>query len=237
MLVTWISRKGGRRINEDTVGRTMAGGILCVVAADGLGGYEGGKVASKLAVDTILGEFEKSPQFSKEAVCDYIRTANAAIIEKAENDELYTNMSSTIALLLVKGRRAIWATVGDSRVYMLRKKWICEVSEDHSLAFNDFIEGRIEYDDIRTSPNQNKLTSALGVAAVTPRVSEVRVVDSDTSFLLCTDGWWEYVTEDDMEDTAKTARNGRDWISAMVEIRDRNAPENSDNYSAIAVYI
>ncbi|MGM9936997.1 MAG: PP2C family protein-serine/threonine phosphatase [Candidatus Ornithomonoglobus sp.] len=237
MLVTVVSKKGGRRINEDAAGRTKKKGIVCVVLADGLGGHYGGSIASGLAVETVLAAFNEKPIFSAEGVRQYISLANNAIMARADADEKYGHMSSTIAVLLIKGKKAVWGNVGDTRLYRFHHNRIEEVTEDHSLAFMNFMNGEIEYDDIRTSPDQNKLTSALGIASGEMNISKVIDIDNYTSFLLCTDGWWEYVSDEDMEDTLKNSQSGKEWITKMIEIRDDAAPAGSDNYSAAAVVI
>ncbi len=240
MLVTGVSRKGGRKVNEDAYGEVRAGGVLCVAVADGLGGHNGGRIASGLAVDTILDVFKKEPDFSRDALIKYIMAANAAISEYAVNNPDYVHMSSTIVLLLVKGNRAIWANVGDSRLYRFKGGAIAEVTEDHSLAFLEFMNGDIEYDDIRASRGQNKLTCALGAAMADEgdvNCSEITRIDGSAAFLLCTDGWWEYVKEEQMEKTAAESKTTRAWIEAMLKIREENAPEGSDNYTAAAVML
>lgn len=237
MIVTWISKKGGREINEDAVGKLRKKGIVCVVVADGLGGHSGGEMASKLAVKTILDAFERNPGFSREHIDEYIKSANDAIVKRAMNDPELLYMSSTVAVLLKKGRRAMWANVGDSRIYKLCDGMITDVSEDHSVAFLNFVKGETEYRDIRTSPDQNKLTSALGVAMDGINISEIATVNASTSFLLCTDGWWEYVTEDEMEKTLEKSANAEMWLKSMLEIREEKAPTDSDNFTAAVVMI
>lgn len=237
MIVTWISKKGGREVNEDAVGKTRKKGIVCVVVADGLGGHSGGERASTLAVKTILDSFEQTPGFSKEHIEKYINDANEAIVTRAMNDPELLYMSSTVAVLLKKGRRAIWANVGDSRIYKFCDGMITDVSEDHSVAFLNFVKGDIEYGDIRTSTDQNKLTSALGVAMDGINISEVAAVNASTSFLLCTDGWWEYVTEEEAEETLKKSANAEMWLKSMLEIREEKAPQGSDNFTAAVVMV
>lgn len=237
MLTALVSRKGGRAANEDAAGRTRKNGILCAVAADGLGGHKGGAMASEIAVKSVLDAFNESPSFSSETVGALIDIANDAITERAEAEMGFGQMSSTIAVLLVKGRRAVWGNVGDTRIYRLHHNRIEEVTEDHSLAFMSFLCGDIEYDDIRRSSDQNKLTSALGIASGEVNISRVVEIDNDTSFLLCTDGWWEYVPDRDIERTLSESKTAGEWLERMLEIRESAAPELSDNYTAAAVII
>ena len=237
MRVTWVSRIGGRKVNEDAVGKLTKNGITCIAVADGLGGHNAGEVASRTAVDTILKRFSEEPEFSREALTRYVTEAHNAVFEKSTTDPDYLHMSSTIVVLLIKGRRSVWCHVGDSRLYRFRNGWITEVTEDHSIAFRDFMEGLIEYGEIRNSSNQNKLTNAVGQYIENMVISQIRTADSATSFLLCTDGWWEYVTEEEMEETLRESYNSREWLEKMLEIRENTAPEGSDNYTAAVVFM
>ena len=235
MRVTWVSRVGGRKINEDAVGKISRNGITCVAVADGLGGHSAGEIAAKTAIESIFEDFSESPEFSREALQKYVTDAHKTVFEKASTDPAYVNMSSTIVVILIKGKRAVWCHVGDSRLYRFCAGRLEEVTDDHSLAFMDFMEEKIEYDDIRRSENQNKLTNAVGLYIKDLKVSPVYTAAPETNFLLCTDGWWEYVTENDMEDTLKESKNSREWLEKMLDIRERRAPLGSDNYTAAVI--
>ncbi|MDD6563940.1 MAG: protein phosphatase 2C domain-containing protein [Clostridiales bacterium] len=231
MIVTWVSKAGGRPVNGDTVGKTRKNGIVCVAVADGLGS----EIASEMAVNTVINEFENNPAFSEERIKEYINSANEKIAGYAMTDPELLHISSTIAVLLIKGKKAIWANVGDSRLYRFYDGMIAEVSEDHSMAFLDFVNGSIEYGDIRTDSNRNKLTSALGVSMDGINVSNIIPLDAQTSFLICTDGLWEYITEDEMEDILGKSCDARQWLRSMTELREEKAREKSDNFSAVVV--
>lgn len=235
MIISGVSKKGGRMSNEDYWGETRAGDILCVVVADGLGGHKGGKLASKIAVDTVLSQFTKAPGFSSEAAKELVEAANLAVREKAGTDPELVRMSTTVVILLIKGRSAVWANVGDSRLYRFEDNIIAEVTEDHSLAFADFMEGVTEYDDIRRSKKQNLLTNALGLSFGDVSLRNPIRLATDTAFLLCTDGWWEYVNEEQMEQTLRKSKKTHAWIDAMLKIHDHTAPGDCDNYTAVAI--
>ncbi|MBQ3426328.1 MAG: serine/threonine-protein phosphatase [Clostridia bacterium] len=237
MLVSGVTKKGGRPVNEDAWGEVNAGGIECVVVADGLGGHNGGSIASGAAVEAVIRSFKSEPKFSADTLKKLVEEANGAVMAKAETEPTLVHMSTTIAILLIKGRNAMWATVGDTRIYLFEDNMIAEVTEDQSLAFADFISGEIEYDDIRHSDKQNKLTNALGAAFGKADISEPVRVDSRAAFLVCTDGWWEHVREPQMEETLKGAYTTHDWLSEMLSIREEAAPENSDNFTAAAVML
>lgn len=235
MNIIWVSRKGGRTKNEDCLGKIRRKGITCIVVADGLGGHNAGDVASHCLVETVLNDFDKSPEFSRDALVKYVSNAHDVLIQKSMTDPKYLKMASTAVLLLIRGKKAIWANVGDSRLYRFENSRIIEVTEDHSAAFEEFKAGKIEYDDIRRSKNQNSLTNAVGSHIQGLKIYGPRHIGSHPSFLLCTDGFWEYVDEENMESTREQSVNIRNWLESMVDIRDRKAPENSDNYSAVVV--
>lgn len=237
MLVSGVSRKGGRPVNEDAWGEAHEDGIQCVVVADGLGGHNGGSLASHAAVDAVIARFRAEPAFTEEALDALVTAANRAVMAKAETDPLLVRMSTTIAVLLIKGRNVMWANVGDTRIYLFEDDSIAEVTDDHSLAFADFIEGKIEYDDIRRSDKQNLLTNALGASFTAADMRAPVRVMSDAAFLICTDGFWEHVTEPQMEETLRAARVTHDWLDSMLSIREAGAPEHSDNYTAAAVML
>lgn len=237
MNVIWVSRKGGRENNEDAVGKLRKKGILCIAVADGLGGHNAGEVASHCVVKTVLNSFDSSPDFSHESVLKYINDAHNTLVQKSLTDPKYFKMSSTLTVLLIKGKRAMWANVGDSRLYRFEKDRILEVTEDHSLAFDDFMAGKIEYDDIRNSKKQNRLTNAVGSYIKDMNIYEPVFINGQSSFLLCTDGFWEYVDEDSMEQLKEKSVNPRDWLEKMIELREKNAPSDSDNYTAAVVFV
>ena len=235
MRVTYVTRAGGRKINEDYIGEGRKNKILCVVVCDGLGGHNSGEIASRTVVTTILKEFERTPEFSKEALTRYIKKANIAVMDMSVHDPECFGMASTAAVLLIKGNIALWANIGDTRLYRLEKDRIAEVTEDHSIAFERFMSGDIEYGDIRKSSDQNKLTSAIGTEDMRINISEERFIDKDTSFLICTDGWWEYVDEDELEYATGECQSVRKRLERMISVREENAPPNSDNYTAAIV--
>lgn len=238
MKVSVISETGGRKNNEDAVGRLRANGKYCFVLADGIGGQDSGDVASELAVQTVLNCFKAQPDISPELMYAYLEAAQNAIIEERAANTRRKNMGTTITVLITDGSHAIWAHCGDSRIYRLKKHLIQEITDDHSVAFMSFMAGEIRYKDIRINPDQNKLLRSLSDGQkFKPDISDIVKLPSKTSFLLCSDGFWEYVDEDFMEVSRKKTSTPRAWLDAMLEERKRNAPSDADNYSAIAVFI
>ena len=232
-----ISNKGGREANQDYAAFSEGNKRGCWVLADGLGGYQAGEVAAKLAVDTLLQAFQQNgdPQWMK------------AGIEKAQEDlqlqqksaPLYRSMRTTLVVLSCQHDRATWAHVGDSRLYHFREGKILSQTKDHSVCQALVNAGEITVSDIRFHEDRNRLYRVLGSEGnvrATIRSEEVMIQPGD-AFFLCTDGFWEYVTEAEMENTRMRASTPSEWLQMMESILQERISEKNDNYSGIAVFV
>ncbi len=238
MRAVSLTNRGGRKNNEDSVGYVKAEDIWCFVICDGLGGQSFGEIASELVCNTICDEFKKEPLISQKALYQYIEKSASLLGEERSGDKEKADMSSTVVTLVTDGKKAIWANIGDSRLFYISDGEISQVTNDHSIAFMDFENGDITYEEIRYSPNQNKLLRAVSdIDNFNPDISEVTELKKNDAFLLCSDGFWEYVTEDDIEETLHSAKSPKDWLEAMLEILHENEGKKNDNYSVIAVII
>lgn len=236
MKFTKISHKGGRLTNEDYLADAHINGMHCFVVADGLGGQNSGEIASAAAADAIIQAFKENPELSQEAVSSYLRRGQDAVSEKRSERPYDNDMATTAVVLITDGSRAVWGHIGDSRLYRFNLGRIIEITDDHSVAFEEFKNGNISYDDIRTSPGQNKLICTIGdEVSFMPDVSPVTKIGPFCSFLLCTDGFWEYVSERDMEKALVTSFSSKAWLTKMLNILDRNKTPANDNFTAFAI--
>jgi len=148
-------------------------------------------------------------------------------------------MRTTLALLISDLRLALWAHVGDSRIYHFRDGRIAHQTADHSVPQMLANAGDISPDDIRGHIDRSRLLQALGQdEPVRATVLESPVqLESGDAFLLCTDGWWEYVTELEMQiDLAKSA-GPDDWLGYMMDRILSRAEGEFDNYTALGVFV
>ena len=216
MRAVSLTNRGGRKNNEDYVGYANSDKLWCFVVCDGLGGQSFGEVASEIVCETVCKSFKKAPELSGKALYRYIEKAASVLGEERESTK--SNMSSTIVALVTDGEKAVWAHSGDSRLYYISKKRISQITDDHSIAFRDFKEGIITFDEIRTSPNQNKLLSSISdIDDLNFDVSEVIDLKKGDAFVLCTDGFWEYVYEDDIEKSFAKTKSPKEWLEKMLE--------------------
>ncbi len=238
MRAVSITNRGGRENNEDFVGYARSGDLWCFTLCDGLGGQSFGDIASKTVCETVCAEFEKNPGLSEKLLFRYIEKAASVLGEERDADAEKHDMSSTVAALVTDGANAVWAHAGDSRLYYISGGEIVSITDDHSVAFMEFENGMITYDEIRRSPNQNRLLRCINTPEdLNPDVSPVTELKKGDAFLLCSDGFWEYVAEEDMEKALRKSSSPKEWLEKMLEILHTNEIEKNDNYSAIAVMI
>lgn len=236
MRAVSLTNRGGRKHNEDYIGFAHAGSLWCFVLCDGLGGHACGEIASKTVCDTVISEFKKKPELSVCSVRNYLEKSACVLGEAREIDK--SNMSSTAVLLITDGQKAVWGHSGDSRLYHMSRRGIISVTNDHSLAYMEYQSGSITYDGIRKSPNQNRLTCCINdIYGFAPAISEITDIKKGEAFLLCSDGFWEYVNEKNMTDTLKLSLSPKSWLKKMLTYLHKNEIEKNDNYSAIAVMI
>ena len=237
MRAAAITNKGGRENNEDYICHANKENMWCFILCDGLGGHDGGETASKTAAKAVCEEFKKNPRITPEAAEEYIKAASDSV-KAAKWDGAPPGMATTAALLLTDGDMAVWAHIGDSRVYHITDGEISEITDDHSVAFMKFESGIITYDEIRTSADQSKLTRCIiGGAQDIPDVSDIVTLKHGDAFLICSDGFWELANERTVEKTLKSSRSPGEWLEKMLAALHKKEKEGNDNYSAFAIMV
>ncbi|KJU84469.1 serine/threonine protein phosphatase [Candidatus Magnetobacterium bavaricum] len=242
VLTEMMSYKGGRKNNEDFCAYKQVDDSGCWVLADGLGGHKGGEVASRLAVDTIIESFAKYREFNVETLAKYMESAQQTLLKAQEEDDLLYSMRTTIVILLADYDESLWAHIGDSRLYHLRNGQIVYQTKDHSMPQNMLESGEITADQIRNHPDRNRLLRVLGKSGeLRPSISQQKIkLEQNDAFLLCTDGFWELVTETEMEVDYVKSTNPAQWLNNMQDRilyrADNEADNENDNYSAIAIW-
>jgi serine/threonine protein phosphatase PrpC len=178
-----------RRTNEDAFGFDLDRGLF--VVCDGVGGSNAGEVASRSAVDCVLGRFPESVADANAGGSELeraIQAANRHIYQAARNETIYRGMCTTIVAAHFDGIRMWVAHVGDSRAYLLRKQQLHRLTEDHSKLAEKLRGGFQNISAAEMERWDSMLTQAIGASElVIPAVSMVQVELGDC-FLLATDG-------------------------------------------------
>ncbi len=235
-----LSRSGGRKVNEDAFGQLVSGPDSgCWVVADGLGGHGGGDVASRLVVESILREYQVQQDFSPVGVASLLEAAQRGLLSAQQGETRLSSMRSTATILLLRGEGALWAHIGDTRLYHFSRGRIAHQTKDHSVPQLMVDTGSISPADIRHHIDRNRLLRSLGNEdKFRPSVPEEAItLECGDGFLLCTDGFWEYVTETEMEVALAKASDPGQWLEYMELILLRRATVGHDNYTATAIFL
>lgn len=214
------------------------------IVADGMGGHEGGEIASGIAINTIaqimvptlLDPLLRSGPVSTSTLADRIVQAvvqaNAAIYEESVRNG-GTDMGTTLTMAVVVGDRAVVGNVGDSRTYLYRNNELTRISKDHSLVQRLVDIGQITADDVYTHPNRNAILRSLGDNA-DPDVDTFEVrLESNDSLFLCSDGQWEMVRDQHMAQIIGKHESPPDACDELI--RAANAAGGEDNIANILV--
>ena len=226
----FYSDLGGRANNEDAyLAKKLSDGYVFVVA-DGLGGHDDGEMASTVAVNSLK---EFMVRNENKNISEAVSFANRAVLEQQE--KLFSKMKTTIALAYVTDKKTVIAHVGDSRVYAFKNGKIVHQTIDHSASQLAVSAGEIRPEEIRHHSDRNVLLRALGAGeSVKVELTEISSVDFD-ALLLCSDGFWEYVLEEEMEAELCKSKAADKWLYKLRAIQLSRAPQKCDNNTAITV--
>jgi PPM family protein phosphatase len=233
------TRVGARQHNEDDWrAATLPQGAYAVLS-DGAGGHQGGEVAADLTVRLVSTALQAIPTFDPDILNQTTLDAHQAILAGQSGGAAAQNMHATMVALWIDHDHALWTHVGDSRLYLLRGGHVRHVTRDDSVVQQLVDAGLISDDDARRHPHKNQLLCAMGMdAPVTPHTvpAPVALQDGD-AFLLCSDGWWEPLSDGDIESSLAAAGSPNDWLQRMEAQIQAAMKPTQDNYTAVAVWV
>lgn len=231
-----------RQLNEDNWGWIrLSDRAKLYVVADGMGGHDGGEVASELAVRTlceVAREREALAPEGEDAVENLLdesfQSANNTVKDAA--DERGTDMGTTLVCMLVLDSRVgFMANVGDSRGYLLRNGVLHQITTDHSLVQKMVERGRITADEARHHPHSNILLRTVG----TERDIDIDIfrveLESGDRIIICSDGLWGEVDDRDIESILNTYSDPR--VATRELIRAAHHGGGKDNVTLMIVQI
>ena len=234
------SRIGGRQENQDCAGVIDTAIGLLVVVCDGMGGMQGGHIASSTAVTSIMSFFNTIDKQSDPAMTlvKAINEANAQIITKGQENPDLTGMGTTVTALLKTSKSAIVAHVGDSRIYQFRGNKKVFRTFDHSMVFEMVKKKVLTEEQARLSVQSNVILKALGVKPdVEVEWHELPYLKGDR-FVLCSDGFWGAMPEKDFMACVTQKGNIKDVLqdtANKVEMLGKEKGEDYDNLTAVIV--
>lgn len=202
-------------------------GVLIVVA-DGMGGCQAGEVASRLAVETVARAYYSSTEEPQTALAEAFQQANREIYRFSLSRGELNGMGTTCTALVIQGRVAHSAHVGDSRLYLVRARSIYQMTEDHSAIKELVKQGALTPDAARRHIDRNIILRALGSHATVEVATweQPLPVHAGDCFVLCSDGLHDAVTDDEILLAAEFGAATASCESLVETARSRGGYDN-----------
>ena len=223
-----------RQLNEDACYQPAPGERFCAVA-DGMGGHNAGEVASALAVKTF-SDYMRDVQFiTGEALRAAVSRANDAVYRASLESPEVSGMGTTFSALAMDEKNAFIAHVGDSRIYLVRRETLMQLTLDHTLVEEMVLKGLLTPREARVHPKRNIITRALGTDyRVEIDLLQLELKAGDV-FFLCSDGLTNHVPEREILRAALSEADWQSKLRTLVGIALENG--GADNITAMfAVY-
>lgn len=190
-----------RKSNEDYITTSQTEHGLLLVVCDGLGGLQGGEIASSLAAETMIHEFRNSISFSDPFTffAEATSKANKKLQEFVSENPDYDAIGTTLASVYLKNDELYVCHVGDSRVYLLKEDKLIQVTKDHSIVREFLDKGIITSEQAFNHPDKNLITRSLGdpVNCIPDITGPLKLEKGDKVFL-CTDGVNNHLTDQEI---------------------------------------
>lgn len=237
-----------RENNEDAFIADPALGIFAV--ADGMGGHAAGEVASHMAVDSLQEAIrwagKEKNHFSEEhtavlcspanVLINGIRLANQKIHKSSLEKIEYKGMGTTLVAVYFFNSSSIVAHVGDSRLYRLRGQTIEQMTEDHSLVWEQYKQGLIAKEALSSSPYKNIVTRALGLHPTLDADVKELAIQAGDFLILCSDGLSDLVQDEEMVGVLQNAAGDLNRACGDL-IRLANLRGGKDNITVLLIQI
>jgi len=227
-----------RKVNQDAFDRfdDHERGEILLVVADGMGGHQGGGVASRMAIGTLGKLCREGDGDPPSRLTNAIERANSEIHELASKDRTLKGMGTTVvALLLCEQGPSFVAHVGDSRLYRLRGEEFKALTEDHSVVAMLVRDGSISPEEAWDHPKRNQIMQALGVREDTEVDIAPLDIQSGDAFLLCSDGLYGMLPDVDLKVLAGAAPDPHSVVAWMIDAA--NQVGGLDNITAMIAQI
>ncbi len=227
-----------RSENQDSVGyfQTSDGRWSLFLVCDGMGGHAGGQRASQLAVEVIgraFGQLVETRGIG-EALERAIVAANTAIFNEASENPTLKGMGTTCVAVVTGGGEALFAHVGDSRIYRIRPRSVEQLTKDHTAVQRMVDGGLLTEEEAREHTESNVLARCLGVReTVQPELRGPEPVLPGDRLLLCSDGLTGLV-EDEIIAAIASMYPPQEAVSKLVELANDHG--GHDNISVQLVY-
>ena len=212
--------------------------VQLYLLADGMGGYNGGEIASKLAVQTAKNyiennfkEIEKDRDSIIQLLGSSMEYANMVVYEKSKENAELQGMGTTLEICLIYNNKVYIGHVGDSRIYRIRKEFIRKLTQDHSYVQKLVADGTITKEEAAHHPQKNMLMKAVGCNAFVEPDVMVKGFLKDDILIMCSDGLTNMVDQETIYKMA--SKNIEQAPKDLVELANNNG--GYDNITVVVI--
>lgn len=235
-----VNRLGNRSSNQDRFMAVETDEGVLLVLGDGMGGQACGEVAAQILVDTAFKAYLEAIrpiEAAKEFLRDILIQAHQEIVAFGLHQEPPVTPGTTGVLCLIQDGQAVWAHVGDSRLYIFQYGLPLYRTTDHSYVEQLYQKGAISRWEQDNHPKRNQITQCLGCRTAPPEVSLSNVVTLKRGdvVLLCSDGLWGPLDDAQMGTQLRDGDSMDDLLNEMAEKAERLSYPRSDNISGLAL--
>ncbi len=228
-----------RSSNQDSYAAgDLTSEVSWAVVCDGMGGANGGNVASEAAVRVISDRLKSGYHIGmndnsiKHLLISAVEAANITLYTMAHDNEELRGMGTTVVIAVRSSDTLYLANVGDSRIYVVSDSGIVQITTDHSVVQLMIDKGEISPEEAKDHPKKNVITRALGVdPEVRIDYSQEQLNDGDI-VLLCTDGLTNYVNDENIFEVCKN-EDKYNIADKLVDLANENG--GGDNITVVTV--
>lgn len=213
-------------------------GCVWATVCDGMGGANGGNVASAMAVKIIAEQLTASYQSNmtdnsiKNLLESAVNAANISIYNQARRDTELSGMGTTVVLALVKNAVAYIVHAGDSRAYIFNSQSIRQVTKDHSVVQTLIDKGQLTASQAKSHPSKNIITRALGVSENIKIEFDVENLPEGECLLICSDGLTNFL---DIDDIFNEVKDNKYYAYAQRLVDKANENGGGDNITVVVI--
>lgn len=200
-----------REMNQDSYYASQPSeNVGLYIVADGMGGYNGGEIASRLAItsaknyiETNFSKIEHNKEELQKLIKNAIEYANMIVYEKSKESEELEGMGTTIEVVLAYNDRVYIGHIGDSRIYRIRKDIIRKLTVDDSYVQKLVKDGTITKEEAVHHPKKNMLTKALGCTSYVEPIVAVKGFLKNDVIVITSDGLTNMVSDEEIMEIIK----------------------------------
>lgn len=214
----------------------------CYLVADGMGGHQAGEVASREAVQVLSNYLQKKAKSLLLSLSDATRVihqaitaVNAHVFKMGRSMPELKGMGTTLCLLHIQQEGIVFAHVGDSRIYRLRKRQLELMTKDHSLLRELMDLGQISEDDAGEFHHKNIITRAIGTEPMVQPSIQIEALFAEDIFILCSDGLSDLLKREEMESIVNQSETLSHAASELIHLSKKRG--GHDNITLLLVQV